>query len=314
MVSTSISTIIRRRNRSRQRCSQDSNRHSAFFSGRVTKNRLPKSPTTLDPYRYAKPDKKGRLVVPSSAAPVVRRDWILTNLATSRWTRLDPDGLKKALAEPVILAGEQPVEFKAPHFTWQVRRQLESILGSADAVDTGGYKVITTLDWSGQQLAEKWMTAAVIAPNLSYTVSQKLLRELKIPLNDRRWIAALRGKEIEEVPLRHQRDELRLGRQMRKIGDRQWCVAKLSGELEDLLVRKLQKLIEPAKFVHHLQCRGMNSVAAEVAKEVGMLLEHRHVDALPGEQQPQHDAGRTTTGDRHRRRLGHADPRWRFMS
>ncbi|MFL5681087.1 MAG: transglycosylase domain-containing protein [Chloroflexota bacterium] len=162
---------------------------------------LPKSPTTLDPYRYAKPDKKGRLVVPSSAAPVVRRDWILTNLATSRWTRLDPDELKKALAEPVILAGEEPVQFKAPHFTWQVRRQLESILGSADAVDTGGYKVITTLDWSGQQLAEKWMTAAVIAPNLSYTASQKLLRELKIPLNDRRWIAALRGTDLHNAAL-----------------------------------------------------------------------------------------------------------------
>ncbi|HKG56534.1 MAG TPA: transglycosylase domain-containing protein [Candidatus Limnocylindrales bacterium] len=162
---------------------------------------LPKSPTTLDPYRYAKPDKKGRLVVPSSAAPVVRRDWILTNLSTSRWTRLDALELKKALAEPVILAGEQHVRFKAPHFTWQVRRQLEQILGSADAVDTGGYHVITTLDWEGQQLAEKWMTAAVIAPNLSLKASRQMLADLKIPFRDRAWIAALRGKDLHNAAL-----------------------------------------------------------------------------------------------------------------
>ena len=30
---------------------------------------LPKSPTTLDPYRFAKPDAKGRLVVPPDSPP-----------------------------------------------------------------------------------------------------------------------------------------------------------------------------------------------------------------------------------------------------
>ena len=38
---------------------------------------------------------------------------------------------------------------KAAHFTWQVRRQLEAILGGAEAVETGGYTVITTLDMEG---------------------------------------------------------------------------------------------------------------------------------------------------------------------
>ena len=37
---------------------------------------------------------------------------------------------------------------------WQVRGELEQILGSADAVETGGYRVITTLDWHAQQIAE----------------------------------------------------------------------------------------------------------------------------------------------------------------
>jgi penicillin-binding protein 1A len=58
---------------------------------------LPKAPTSLDPYRYAKPDKKGRLVVPPGSAPVVRRDWVLAGIAASgRWTTLETSALKKA--------------------------------------------------------------------------------------------------------------------------------------------------------------------------------------------------------------------------
>ena len=51
---------------------------------------LPKSPTTLDPYRYAKRDKKGRLVVAPGSPPLVRRDWVLGGMAaTARWDKPD---------------------------------------------------------------------------------------------------------------------------------------------------------------------------------------------------------------------------------
>ncbi|MBA2315498.1 MAG: transglycosylase domain-containing protein, partial [Chloroflexi bacterium] len=66
---------------------------------------LPKSPSTMDPYRFAKPDKDGRLVVPKDAPPVVRRDYILRNLAGSRWTELTPRQVRQAIAEPVVLWG-----------------------------------------------------------------------------------------------------------------------------------------------------------------------------------------------------------------
>src|SRR3954447_21866445 len=42
---------------------------------------LPKSPSTLDPYKFAVKDKDGRLVVPAGSPPVQRRDWILQGLA-----------------------------------------------------------------------------------------------------------------------------------------------------------------------------------------------------------------------------------------
>jgi penicillin-binding protein 1A len=165
---------------------------------------LPKSPTTLDPYRYAKNDAKGRLVVPADSPPVVRADWILGGLGQgARWTKLPPNLLQAELASPVILAGDQARVLRAAQFTWQVRTQLEGILGDqgANAVETGGYTVITTLDWKAQQLAEKWLAAAAIAPNLSRTKGAALLKSLKIPAGDLSWIRALRGKDLHNAAL-----------------------------------------------------------------------------------------------------------------
>jgi membrane peptidoglycan carboxypeptidase len=162
---------------------------------------LPQSPSTLDPYRFAEANEDGELVVPATAPAVVRRNWILQNLSTSRWTKLSAAELQAALAEPVVLAGDRPVTWRAPHFMWQVRKQLESILGSADAVETGGYRVLTTLDWRAQQLAERSVTAAVIAPNLKRARAERLLDNLKIGRADRGWINALRGKDLRNAAL-----------------------------------------------------------------------------------------------------------------
>ena len=164
---------------------------------------LPKSPTTLDPYNFAKPDAKGRLVVPPDSPPAERRDWILNGLATEggRWTHLSTAQLQAALAEPIILAGDKPLPNKTGQFTWQVRRELDGILGDPQAADTGGYTVITTLDWQAQQLAERWMTAAAIVPNLPARQADRLLTQLKIPAGDRSWVNALRGKDLHNGAL-----------------------------------------------------------------------------------------------------------------
>ena len=162
---------------------------------------LPKSPSNFDPYRYAHPDSDGRLVVPPTAPPVARRDYILQNLSTSRWTSLSPTELQKALAEPVVLRGDIPLSFTAPHFVWQVRRQLQHVLGPDANVETGGYTVITTLDTRAQKLAEKWLTAGAIAPNISRKSSSALLKSLHVQSTDRRWINELRGKDLHNGAL-----------------------------------------------------------------------------------------------------------------
>ena len=96
----------------------------------------------------------------------------------------------------MVLAGDQPVQMRAPQFSWAVRTQLEQLLGGADAVDTGGYNVITTLDWTAQQTAEKYLTAAAVVPNLKSTAANALMSQLKIGPADRPWVQALRGKDI----------------------------------------------------------------------------------------------------------------------
>ncbi len=134
--------------------------------------------------------------------PVVRRDWILGGLGEgARWTKLTQTELAAARAEPVVLAGEQALTYKAAHFTWQVRRQLDTILGSAEKVETGGYKVITTLDMKAQGLAEKWLTAGAIVPNVSRKKGDALMKSLKIPKADRSWVRALRGKDLHNGAL-----------------------------------------------------------------------------------------------------------------
>ena len=100
-----------------------------------------------------------------------------------------------------MLAGEQALTYKAAHFTWQVRRQLATILGGADKVETGGYKVITTLDTKAQDLAEKWLTAGAIVPNLSRKKGDALMKQLKIPKSDKAWVRALRGKDLHNDAL-----------------------------------------------------------------------------------------------------------------
>ena len=163
---------------------------------------LPKAPTTLDPYRYAKRDKKGRLVVAAGSPPIARRDWVLAGMAaTARWSRLDAAALQKAYAEPVILAGDRPVRIPGGHFTWQVRRQLQAILGPEADLERGGYRVTTSLDWRAQRLAEKWLAAAAIAPNASRRAAERLYARSKIPASERTWLRSLRGKDLHNAAL-----------------------------------------------------------------------------------------------------------------
>src|SRR3546814_20470388 len=80
---------------------------------------------------------------------------------------------------------------------------------------------------------------------------------------------------------------------MREIGEDDLVIADDAADLTHFRVGQLETLIEQAELVHDLQCRRMASVAAEVAQEIGMLLEHDHIEARAGEQEAGHYTGRS---------------------
>ncbi len=151
------------------------------------------------------PAGKVQLVVPASTLIVQRRNHILDLMKTEsvltagKYTEADYEAAQQ---EPVVLAPPASQRWLAPQFVWQVRHELGTILcpSSPDAceqVDTGGYKVITTLNYKLQAIAEKWVKAAGIAPNQRDPVAY--LKSINVPYES--WIKNLRGRGIFNAAL-----------------------------------------------------------------------------------------------------------------
>src|SRR5262245_41314992 len=63
---------------------------------------------------------------------------------------------------------------------------------------------------------------------------------------ERRVRAGLGCHEVQEIPLRHQRDELAARRQVRQIAKRQRLAADAARDLANLPVRAFEELVEDA--------------------------------------------------------------------
>jgi membrane peptidoglycan carboxypeptidase len=171
---------------------------------------IPQSPSEYDLVANAveqeAADGKTTLVVPPEAPIVQRRNTVLELMKTrsvlsgDRYTEAD---YEKAKEEPVVLAPQTAPRWRAPHFVWEVRRELAKILCGPDAgqecpqIDTGGYKVVTTLDWKMQQSAEKWSNAAGRGPVQKKPASY--YKALKVPYRD--WLKNLEGKGVNNAAL-----------------------------------------------------------------------------------------------------------------
>lgn len=107
----------------------------------------------------------------------------------------------------------------------------------------------------------------------------------------------LGGQEVEEVPLRHERHDLARCRQMSEVGHRQFGAVPAEGDVRGIGVRASEELVEEAEFTQQFLGRRVDGVAAEVAEEVGVLLDHRDVDALAHEEQSEHEAGGAAAHD-----------------
>ena len=114
---------------------------------------------------------------------------------------------------------------------------------------------------------------------------------------ERRIAAALFGQEVQEVPLRHHRDEPASCPEVGHIGQYDFVASDPAERLGKALMRQFQQCLQQSQFMHHFKRRGMNRVATEIAQEIGVLLQHRDLHSGPRQQIPQHDSGGAATRD-----------------
>ena len=171
---------------------------------------IPQSPTEFDLVRNAVEqtgtDGKVHLVVPPDSPIVQRRNYILglmktrSVLTVGTYSAADYDA---AMQEPVVISPPANQRWLAPQFVLQVRHQLGEILCTAaladncPAVDTGGYTVVTTLDWRMQRLAEKWTQAGAQGPNAKDPAAY--VKAVGVAYQD--WIKNLVGKGVNNGAL-----------------------------------------------------------------------------------------------------------------
>jgi membrane peptidoglycan carboxypeptidase len=78
--------------------------------------------------------------------------------------------------------------------------ELNRILADRDPLKSGGYRVITTLDWRAQQLGDKYIQAGAWVANLPATKYYQAIRQRGLS-RDAYWISRLRGSSLRNGAL-----------------------------------------------------------------------------------------------------------------
>jgi membrane peptidoglycan carboxypeptidase len=180
---------------------------------------IPQAPTRYDLVKNAElvctvevapdatcPPANTQLQVPDESEVVQRRDYILELMKTRSvlsGQRHSVAEYERAKNEPVILAPQLIETWRAPHFVWQVQRQLAEILCGTRVpeecrdISVGGYRVTTTLDWEMQKKVEKWMFISARTPGTE--MFRTWLTRYKIPESDWGWLSNLAGRNIHNA-------------------------------------------------------------------------------------------------------------------
>jgi hypothetical protein len=105
------------------------------------------------------------------------------------------------------------------------------------------------------------------------------------------------GYEVQEIPLRHQCDLPVPARNAPEVGQQPLPVPHGDVHLGDPLLIQPRELVAQPQLVEQRQGGRVNRVAAEVPQEVTVLLDHRHPQPRPGQQQPEHRPRRPAPRD-----------------
>src|SRR4051812_36230313 len=88
---------------------------------------------------------------------------------------------------------------------------------------------------------------------------------------------------------------------MAEVRRLEWKVSDNAARGCHPLVRQLQKIVQQPQLMKDLERRWMYRIAAEVAKEIVVLFDHRHFHAVTSEQIAEHHARGTAANNATRR-------------
>ncbi len=131
----------------------------------------------------------------SARWPTTPRALTLTQGTPGEYTR---EEILAAIDEDIILTPQEPElrQWIAPHFIWALRDELTARLcaeaETCPELERGGLRIISSLDANLQEVAEKWVTAAVILPHESDP--EAYAAEIGVPFE--RWMRKLANLEV----------------------------------------------------------------------------------------------------------------------
>lgn len=122
---------------------------------------MPQAPDLYNPYGTgSRGDNRETLVG--------RQKYVLTQMAEQGYvSKEQAEEAKKVDTLAKLIPRKKIGNIKAPHFVMMIQSQLNEQFGQR-TVETGGLKVITTLDWEKQQMAEKAVVEGVEAKGERY--------------------------------------------------------------------------------------------------------------------------------------------------
>lgn len=167
---------------------------------------IPQAPSTFDLRQNSILGDDGVIRVPLDSTVAKRRNVVLDLLQTARESGIPQETvsitnaeIEAARTEEIILITSPLKKMSAPHFVNRVRDALASILctdtdSCQQQLDTGGYKVVSSLDWGMQQAAERWVLAVRSTQIKEY---QTYLKSIGVKVTD--WLKTIHGKEINNA-------------------------------------------------------------------------------------------------------------------
>ena len=228
---------------------------------------LPQSPSTYDLRTNALRADDGRLLVPLESRIAQRRLQVLDLLRLARDAGLTISStytdqeIEAARSEPIVLTEQSETPMLAPHFVNRVETAAREILcpelPACPAIDGGGYRIITTLDWSMQQAAERWAAVVRLADAQDPVA---YLKSIGVKPSD--WPSRIRGGKVHNAAIETM--DARTGEILAYVGSANYYDTRASAKFQpqyDVLSgwRQPGSAIKPLTYGYAIESRAVTA-------------------------------------------------------